>query len=144
MTGTPKRPKLWLFVGLGGAAGSLLRYVIDTVWVGNGGLAVLLINVIGSFALGWLITTVFARPGNAPWLAPALGPGLLGGFTTMSGFALWVNQSALGSGPLISAAYFFASLVLGLLAAWAGLDLGRRRSHTPLPQPTDPGWEDEA
>lgn len=122
----------------------MLRFVLDTAWVGNGGLVVLLVNIVGSFALGLLVTTVFTQSGRPAWLAPALGPGLLGGFTTMSGFALWVNQSALNSGPFVSAAYFFASLVFGLGAAWAGLEVGRRRSRGPLPTPTDRGWEDEA
>lgn len=135
---------IWAYVALGGGVGSLLRYLIDTLWAGNSGWAVLIINVVGSFALGYLVTTLFARPGQATWLAPALGPGLLGGFTTMSGFALWVNENAISSGPLISAAYFFASLVLGLLAAWAGLEIGRRRSRAALPSPNQPGWADES
>lgn len=139
-----KKPAIWAYVALGGGVGSLLRYLIDTLWAGNSGLAVLLINVLGSFALGFLVTTLFARPGQASWLAPALGPGLLGGFTTMSGFALWVNQTAMMSGPFVTAGYFLASLVLGLLAAWGGLELGRRRTATPLPKPTDERLVDES
>lgn len=139
-----RKPPIWAYVSLGGGVGALLRFVIDTLWAGNSGLAVLLINVIGSFALGYLVTTLFARPGQAGWLAPALGPGLLGGFTTMSGFALWVNQTAMASGPFVTAGYFLASLVLGLAAAWGGLLLGRHQGARPLPRLTDERMVDES
>lgn len=138
------RAKLWLAVAGGGAVGTLLRYVIDELWAGNNGLVVMIINVVGSFALGYLVTTVFVRPGLPTWLAPAVGPGLLGGFTTMSGFALWVNRTALDGTLWLTAVLLFGNIVLGLVAAWAGLLIGRRRTHKPLPRITAPEWAEES
>ena len=138
------RAKLWFAVAGGGAIGSLLRYVIDVLWDGNSGVVVMIINIIGSFALGYLVTTVFTRPGLPHWLAPAIGPGLIGGFTTMSGFALWVNRTALDGTLWLTAVLLFGNIVLGLVAAWAGLVLGRRRTHKPLPDITTPEWSEES
>ncbi|MFM6974494.1 MAG: fluoride efflux transporter FluC [Agromyces sp.] len=138
------RRRLSLIVAAGGGVGAAVRFSFDSLWVGNGGIVVLLVNVLGSFALGLLVTAVFTRPGQPNWIAPALGPGFLGGFTTMSGFALWVNESSMNTTPVLSALYFLLSLILGLAAAWAGLEIGRRISRQPLPKPSDPGWEDEA
>ena len=111
----------------GGGVGSLLRYVFDQVWIGNYGLTTLIINIIGSFALGFLIAGVFPRPGLPKWLAPSLGPGLLGGFTTMSGLAAWVTMYYIADQVLFVVLYVLGSVVLGLVAAWIGVELGQRK-----------------
>jgi fluoride exporter len=85
----------------------------------------LVINVVGSFVLGALVGHAW---GSAPdWLKAAIGPGLLGTFTTFSAVAL-----ALASLPIATAVgYAAASLLLGLGASYAGLRVGggrRRRS----------------
>lgn len=112
---------------VGGTVGSLLRYLIDALWVGNGGLATLLVNVLGSFALGYLVAGVFPRSALARWVAPALGPGLIGGFTTMSGVAAWVTAYYVEQNTLAVALFLFANVAFGLLAAWLGIELGQRK-----------------
>ncbi len=85
-------------------------------------LAVLLANVLGALLIG----VVAARLPASAELRLLLGTGVLGGFTTYS--ALMTGTLALwGAAPLLAAAYAVGSLVLGLLAAAAGLRLGRPR-----------------
>jgi CrcB protein len=78
-------------VALGGAAGSVLRYL-----VGLGALAVLgdgfawgtlFVNVVGSFLLGGIVAAALA--GSLSQDARViLGTGVMGGFTTYSTFSL--------------------------------------------------------
>lgn len=113
-----------LLVALGGTLGTAARLGLGLVVDDPGGfpLAVLLANVLGALLIG----VVAARLPASAELRLLLGTGVLGGFTTYSAFmtgtlALW------GSAPLLAAAYAAGSLVLGLLAAAAGLRLGRPR-----------------
>jgi CrcB protein len=109
---------------VGGLVGTGLRLGIDTLiphdadgfpW------STLLINVIGSFALGMLVARVW--PTAPDWLRFGLGTGVLGSFTTFS--AMIGSLLAMLDQPLLSLAYLAASLVLGLAAAALGLRLGR-------------------
>ncbi|WP_166880307.1 CrcB family protein [Salinibacterium sp. ZJ450] len=117
-------PLLLLAVFLGGAVGTALRLGIDIVVAHPDDAfptATLGINLLGSLLLGWLVGRVW--PVAPHWLRAALGPGLLGGFTTFSA----VMASALTLTPALAALYLAASVVLGLLAAAAGLQLGHNR-----------------
>lgn len=136
----------WLAVAIGGAVGSVLRYSLDLIWPSNFGLATLVINVIGSFTIGVLVTGVFTRKTLPHWLPAALGPGLLGGFTTMSGFAQWMTSYILIGNMAIILAYLLGSVVLGLAAAWAGLALGRliHREGAVEPDIDSPDWPEDA
>lgn len=116
-----------LLVALGGGVGAALRGAIDLL-AARVGLAAppatLAINLIGSFAAGLLVALVVERGALPAELRPLLIVGLLGGFTTFSAFA--VQTLRLGEGaPLSALAYVAASLLLGLLAAAAGLAIGR-------------------
>ena len=113
-----------LLVALGGTLGTAARLSLGLLVDDPGGfpLAVLLANVLGALLIG----VVAARLPASAELRLLLGTGVLGGFTTYSAFmtgtlALWA------SAPLLAAAYAAGSLVLGLLAAAAGLRLGRPR-----------------
>ncbi len=102
----------------GGALGALLRVVAELLagdavvsW-----LTLVAVNVLGSFLLG----LVYAR--RAGRVSPALGAGLLGGFTSFSGWALdvvWLWGSApalaLGVGLVVPLACLGACLA-GLAA----------------------------
>jgi len=124
-------PLILVAVFLGGAVGTGLRLGIDTLFpAASAGteaagaafpFATLAINMIGSFALGFLVGRVW--PSAPHWLRAALGPGLLGGFTTFSG----VTLAALTLAPPLAATYLAASLLGGLAAAFAGLRLGHSR-----------------
>lgn len=116
-----------LLVALGGGVGAALRGAIDLL-AARVGLAAppatLAINLVGSFVAGLLVALVVERGALPADLRPLLIVGLLGGFTTFSAFA--VQALRLGEGaPLSALAYVATSLLLGILAASAGLAIGR-------------------
>ncbi len=111
-------------VALGGAAGAIARAAIEQ-WLGGGASSVpwstLSINALGSFLLGMLtvLTTAFSVQW---WVKPALGTGLLGGFTTFSAYI--VSSLTLPTeGTALSA---LAYLVLTPLACVGAAALGAR------------------
>lgn len=109
-------------VALGGAIGSALRYLLGLA-LPRAGIAIpwgtLLINVAGSFALGWLLRALPASSAS-PALRLALTVGLCGGFTTFSAFSA-ETLALLESGATARALlYVAASVLLSVTAAWAG------------------------
>lgn len=106
---------------VGGMLGTALRLGLDTLV--HQPLSTLLINVVGSLALGFLTARLW--PTAPPWLKAGLGPGLLGSFTTFSAFAVIVVRLGFTLEALL---YVVLTIVLGLGAALLGLRLGRRRS----------------
>ena len=115
-----------LAVVIGGMLGTAARLTIDTL-LPHGDrdfpVSTLVINMVGSFALGLLVARVW--PSAAPWLRAGLGVGLLGSFTTFS--ALAVSTVTLGFG-WTALLYVALSITLGLAAAFAGLRIGSRGS----------------
>jgi fluoride exporter len=117
----------------GGLLGTGMRLTIDTLIPHTEAgfpVATLLINVVGAFVLGVLVARVWNR---APaWARAGLGAGLLGSFTTFSALAVSLVAMADASKWMLAAIYLVASVVLGLIAAFAGLRLGAaRRGRSP-------------
>lgn len=120
-----------ILVALAGAAGTLLRYAAGLAVARFGSaelpVATLAVNLLGSFALGFVIE---ALNGTALWGADArlvLGTGLLGGFTTYSSFNLETLKLAQGGQLALAVGYVAATLIGCLLAGAAGLAVGRAR-----------------
>ena len=110
------RGPLLLAVAAGGAAGAVLRWSLGEVLADGSGFpwTTFAINVSGSFLIALLPAVSAVR--SRPVLAAGLGPGLLGGWTTLSAYAeqgraLWSD----GDGPL-AAAYLLGTLVACLAA----------------------------
>jgi CrcB protein len=102
-----------LYVAAGGAAGSVLRYLVALALLGGGfPWATLAVNVAGSAAIG--IAAGIGLAGEARLLVVT---GFLGGFTTFSAFSL--ETVALAERSLaLAVMYVAASLTLGLTAFW--------------------------
>jgi len=118
-----------ILVALGGAVGSVLRYLVG-LWsvrlVGSGfPWGTLTVNLVGSFAIGLLSEAIVRRMGASPEMRLLLITGVLGGFTTFSAFSL--DAAALFErGELLSSAVYVAvSVGFSLAAVFAGLALGR-------------------
>jgi CrcB protein len=83
-----------------------------------------MINVAGSFLIG-LLARLFDAPDHNQVLRVALTVGICGGFTTFSTFSAetvtLLQQGKAGRAAL----YVTVSLVLGVLATFAGLAVGR-------------------
>lgn len=137
------RLSTFALVGVGGAIGGLLRWtatVIVAEPTGRFPWTTFAVNILGSFALGLLVVGVVGRRGAPAWVRPALGTGLLGGFTTFSAYAHAVDVLATGGHLMAAAAYLVASVVAGVAAAAAGVALGSRlpakiHPSPPLPPP---------
>jgi CrcB protein len=113
-----------LLVALGGAAGSVARFL---VLLGAGRvmpgwpLGTLMVNVGGSFVIGMVYVALTQR---TP-LAPLLVAGFLGGFTTFSAFSLDALKLWEGGQAVQAAAYVAASVILSLAAVALGAALAR-------------------
>ena len=114
-----------LFVGLGGFVGSVLRYwaasyvqhVTRSVEFPYGTLAV---NVIGCLLIGALSYLVEAHGILTPEARALVFVGLLGGFTTYSGFGNETVSLFLDGQKALALTNIGAQLVLGLGAVWLG------------------------
>lgn len=122
-------PAVLAVIAVGGGLGTLARYGVERLWpVAPSGFpySTLAINLLGSFLLGMLVVAVtdIWRPHRL--LRPALGTGVLGGFTTFSTFA--VELRGLGAAHELATAcgYLAASVVGGLMTALAGMSLVRQ------------------
>jgi fluoride exporter len=115
-------------VMVGGALGAALRYgVARALPISSGGWpwATFMVNVLGGFAMGILAASLLkAGEGGEP-MRLLLGVGLLGGFTTFSAFSLEMAMMVERGQMMLAVSYAFASVLLALIALFAGLALGR-------------------
>lgn len=121
-----------LLVALGGAAGSVGRAGIALALPGFPLAATLLVNVVGSFALGLVVTALdgAGRRDRQHRARLLLGTGLCGGFTTYSAVALQAAELAQDSAMLAAAGYAVVTLGSGTIAAAVGAVLvGRARAE---------------
>jgi CrcB protein len=110
----------YLVVALGGAIGAVLRWAVgEAVPPGSGSgipWATLSVNVTGSFALALLPGSVRVR--RQPLLVLALGPGVLGGYTTLSAYAE-ETRALLAQGDTVTALVYLVGTLGACLAAVA-------------------------
>ena len=117
-----------VLVGLGGAAGSIARFLISYFmakrFTSGFPWATFSVNIFGALLIGIFIG-LFAKPPEQTHLKLLLITGFCGGFTTFSTFSL-ENISLLQQGQYgMAALYVLASLVFGVLAVWLGLQFAR-------------------
>ncbi|MFC7361199.1 fluoride efflux transporter FluC [Nocardioides astragali] len=112
-------------VAAGGAVGAVLRFGVDSgapdtlfPW------ATMAINVVGAFALGALPALALVRSSRRVTLV--LGPGVLGGFTTVSAWAGQTRALADDGHAGIAGLYLVSTIAVGLLAAALGQRIARR------------------
>ncbi len=118
-----------LWIGLGGFAGAIARYGIDSVVTGRLGAGfpwgTLLVNASGSFALGVLFVLSQDRTDLPAEIRGPVLIGFLGAYTTFSTFML-ESWRLMESGAWIAAtANLGGSLAIGMAALLAGLVVGR-------------------
>lgn len=119
-----------LTIALGGAIGSVMRYLLMGRvghWLGLGfPYGTLVVNIAGSFMMGVLIV-VFARMASVPQHAQAFFTvGVLGGFTTFSTFSLDIATLLERGDYAPSLLYILASVAGGIAAIFLGLMIARQ------------------
>jgi CrcB protein len=120
----------YLLVVIGGGTGALARYVaasaIMTRFGGKFPLGTLVINVTGSFLIGFLMTILTERFKVDPNWRLLLVVGFLGGYTTFSSFE-WETYSSVRDGGLWTGMLnVVSSVMLGYVAVTLGSVLARR------------------
>lgn len=117
-------------VGVAGSVGAIARYGLEG-FVSRRTLGVLpwgtfIVNISGSFALGVIFAAlVEGEVVAAPWLRNGLTIGLIGAFTTFSTFTLETLRLVEEGSYLLAAMNAVGSLVLGLVAVFVGVVVGR-------------------
>lgn len=120
-------PTAYLAVGVGGAAGSMVRFAIAQALLKvkpeNPYLAVAAVNIAGSLLIG-LLAGHYAQKNALQYLLLVVG--FLGGFTTFSSYSL--DLLAMLQRHLYSQAALFAfgQVALGLGATYIGFSLTSR------------------
>lgn len=113
-----------LIIGTGGFVGSVARYLVSQLNLSVSFLSIpvgtLLVNIIGSFAIGFLTGIAEKSMILTPAWRLFLMVGLCGGFTTFSAFAN-ENLMLMHNGQFLSVVlYTGLSIFLGFLAVYLG------------------------
>jgi len=117
--------KSFLIVGLGGAAGSMLRYAVQKIFYSESPAAfptgTLLVNISGCFLIG-ILWGLLSR--SLTWneeMKLLLMTGFCGGFTTFSAFTLEGIGLLKENKTTLFVIYLTASVIGGLLATFIGI-----------------------
>jgi fluoride exporter len=113
-----------LLVAVGGAAGAVLRHLVDRLArarpLGALPWGILAVNLLGALVLGLLTGAAAAPP-----LAALLGTGFCGALTTYSTFAQQTVELTGNGRRRLAAGYALGSVAAGLALAAAGYELGK-------------------
>lgn len=117
--------KTILYIAIGGAVGSVLRFLttllVSKYWSDNFPLATFIVNIIGCFFIGLFVgylTKNQLEDSNLKWF---LVTGVCGGFTTFSAFGMENYSLFQNNNSLLAFGYIALSIILGLFAVWFGL-----------------------
>ncbi len=118
---------VWLWIALGGALGSVLRYALSG-WVQGGRWGdlwgfpwgTLFVNLTGCLVLGFLAGLFQERFLVGPELRAMILIGLLGGYTTFSTFGVETFNLIKEGSFHLALLNGLGSPVLGILGAWLG------------------------
>ena len=126
---------LYLIVFLGAGIGGAMRHSVNVAATRLLGLGfpygTVIVNVVGSFAMGLLAGYFAYRAGVPQHIRLFLTTGILGGFTTFSTFSLdaavLVERHSFGA----AAGYMIGSVAAGVAALFFGLAVFRSGGHLP-------------
>ena len=116
--------RLVLLVGLGGAIGSMLRYLATEIIPSNHiPYGTISVNLIGSMLLGIMFGAIAADVIINQNYILLFGTGVLGAFTTMSAFAM--DTVTLSEDELSKTVIYITITIVGSIGfAWLGYKLG--------------------
>ena len=116
--------KTILYIAIGGAIGSVLRFLttilVSKFWSNQFPLATFIANIFGCFLIGLFIGILAKNnlaDSNLKWF---LVTGFCGGFTTFSAFGMENYNLFQSNNSLLAFGYIALSIILGLFAVWFG------------------------
>ncbi len=114
------------FVALGGALGSVARAVVGMLLpAGILPWATVAVNIVGSFAIGWLMGRLTEGGGGGPYAHSFWVVGMCGGFTTFSSFS-WQTLDQIHRGQWwVATTHVLLSVLVCLGATALGWKFGR-------------------
>jgi CrcB protein len=120
-------PAVIVATGLGGVIGAEARYGITKLQPAGDTFpyATFGINVAGCAAIGALLAVLSRMRDPSPLLRPFLATGVLGGFTTVSTYALDGQRLIMTGHPGTALAYIFGTLAASLAAVAAAAQISR-------------------
>jgi len=119
-----------LYIALGGIAGTLSRYGLEgwiqTRTASGFPLGTLVVNISGSFLLGFILRVATGAAVISPDVRAGLTIGFCGAFTTMSTFS-YESVTLLNDGDYLRAGLYMTATILGCVAAvMTGAALGNK------------------
>jgi CrcB protein len=118
-----------LLVGLGGASGSVLRFLCQK-WIGSLSnlsfpVGTFIVNITGCFLIGLLFSYAAKNENISYDTQLLLMTGFCGGFTTFSAFTLEGMSLLKEDKTGLFLLYIGGSVIVGLLATWLGIRIAK-------------------
>jgi fluoride exporter len=116
-------------IGIAGTLGALARYGLGGLIVSRSARAfpweTFVVNVSGSFVLGFAFTLMTEQLTTGAWLRTAVTVGFVGAYTTFSTLAYETYRLVEDGALALAAANIFGSAAAGLVAVYLGVVAGR-------------------
>ncbi len=113
----------FLFVGLGGACGAIMRYILSQIKTGCAfPLMTFITNILGALLIGFIIGISEKNKVN-PDLLLFLKVGVCGGFTTFSTFSAESLKLFEDGKTMVGLAYILLSITLCIIGVYIGKKL---------------------
>jgi CrcB protein len=126
----PSAAPFSLAIAIGGAAGGYLRVGLSLLpWTGSSSSwpwITFAVNVAGTFVLALTVAVLQARGRSSSLLRPLIGVGFCGALTTFSTLQLEVFRMLRADHWLLAGSYLSASVLAGMLVAFAGIAIANR------------------
>ena len=117
-----------ILVATGGAFGAVLRYLLTNISKSifvSSIYGTISVNILGSFLIGYFITSNFGNNLSENFIKFFLIIGLLGSFTTFSAFSYEVVELINSKKYISSFTYIFISIFICVMSAYLGTLLNK-------------------
>ncbi len=123
----------YLAVAAGSALGGCLRYYMGGSVLGRTAApfptATFIINITGSFIIGFFLTLAAERINISPHLKLAVAVGFVGAYTTFSTFEYETARLVEEKHYTLAALNIILSVLVGFIAVWLGIIAARTLEH---------------
>ena len=117
-----------MLVATGGALGAIIRYILTSISKSlflSSIYGTVSVNILGSFLIGYFITSNLGNNLSENFIKFFLIIGLLGSFTTFSAFSYEVVELINSKKYISSFTYIFISIFICILSAYLGTLLNK-------------------